>query len=116
LEINPEQILLDAIKQGMAAAVKEKLNGYHSPVASLIEETVKSHRHEIQSLLDDAIKSCVGDAEFREDIKSQTRKGLAKTLVARFGGEIEKQVNALKSDPTTRARIVMAIEEIVTSK
>ena len=67
-------------------------------------------------LLSDAVKSCVGDEAFREEIKSSTRKVLAKTLVARFGGEIEKQVNALKSDPTTRARIVLAIEEIVQSK
>lgn len=38
---------------------------------------------------------------------------LAKTLVQRFGGEIEKQVNVFKSDPTTRARITLAIEDIV---
>jgi hypothetical protein len=37
-------------------------------------------------------------------------------LVQRFGGELEKQVNALKSDPTTRARITIAIEEIVKQK
>jgi hypothetical protein len=41
---------------------------------------------------------------------------LAKVLIQRFGGEMEKQVNVLKSDPTTRARITLAIEEIVKQK
>lgn len=44
------------------------------------------------------------------------RTTLAKTLVQKFGRELEKQVNALKSDPTTRARITIVIEEIVASK
>jgi hypothetical protein len=64
-------------------------------------------------MLEQAVASCVGDPEFVESIRVAVRQSLAKTLVQRFGGELEKQVNALKSDPITRARITLALEEIV---
>lgn len=64
-------------------------------------------------MINDAISACVSDREFREDIRRSARSTLARVLVQRIGGEIEKQVNALKSDPTTRARITMAIDNII---
>jgi hypothetical protein len=61
-------------------------------------------------------QSAMLNDEFREQIATQIRHKLASVLVARFGGELEKQVNVLKSDPTTRARITLAIEEIIKVK
>lgn len=38
---------------------------------------------------------------------------LAKTLVAKMEGSIDKAVTTLRSDPTIRAKMVLAIENIV---
>lgn len=116
MEIDADKMLEHAIREGMTERCKDVFKGYNSPMDKVINRAIEDNRSELVQLLSDAVKSCVGDEAFREEIKSSTRKVLAKTLVARFGGEIEKQVNALKSDPTTRARIVLAIEEIVQSK
>lgn len=108
-----EQMLRDEIRTGIRNGVKSAFDGYNSPLKKLVEDALSASNSEFRDLLNNAIAGCVKDSEFREDIIAATRKTLAKTLVQRFGGEIEKQVNALKSDPVTRARITMAIEEVV---
>lgn len=116
MEIDSEKLMVDAIRDGMRKGVADKLAGYNSPLEKLMTACFETHRIAMSKLLEESIGSCLTDSEFREDIKKATRHNLAKTLIQRFGGEIEKQVNVLKSDPTTRARIVLAIEEIVKSK
>ena len=117
MNIDADQVLENAIKDGLRKAVEKQLGDpYRSPVEPLIKDAIEYHKTELMKLLNSAIKECVADEDFCETIKSDVRKSLSKVLVQRFGGEIQKQVNALKSDPTTRARIVMAIEEIVDSK
>lgn len=109
--------ILNAVRDGIRAGVKDKFAfGYNSPLDKLVSASLEKHHPAFRSLLEDAIASCINDPTFRKEIESATRTVIAKTLVQKFGGEMEKQVNALKSDPTTRARITLAIEEIVKSK
>lgn len=118
MEIDAERVLGDAIRDGLREAVKQRLGNHYGagPVDKLIEGAIAQNSESIRSLLSEAMASCLGDAQFRDEIATAVRGTLAKTLVQRFGGELEKQVNVLKSDPTTRARITVAIEEIVKSK
>ena len=116
MELNADKLLEDAIRDGIRAGVVDKLKGYNSPLEKLMTSVFEQKQADFRRLLEDAISSCLNDEAFRESIKVATRHNLAKTLIQRFGGEIEKQVNVLKSDPTTRARIVLAIEDIVKSK
>ena len=111
-----ETELVNCIRDGIRTGVADKLKGYSSPLDKLINAAIEKHSTDFRKLMDDAIASCLKDAAFRESIAGSVRHTLAKTLVARFGGEMEKQVNALKSDPMTRARITLAIEEIVKQK
>lgn len=113
MEIDSDKLLLGAIKEGIASAVKAKLEGYNSPIEGTIKDCVKRHEAELHSIINEAISACVRDAAFKEDIIASTRQQLARALVQRIGGELESQVNKLKSDPTTRARITMAINAIV---
>lgn len=110
-----EQQVLNAIRDGLRDGVKQKLSCYGSPLDKLIESVIAAHATEFRTLLEASIASCMTDKQFRDNIAEAVRHTLAKTL-ARFGGEMEKQVNVLKSDPTTRARITLAIEEIVKQK
>lgn len=77
---------------------------------------IESKTPELRLILEDAIAKSLNDTAFTDSIKQAVRQSLAKTLVQKFGGELEKQVNALKSDPLTRARIVLALDEIVKTK
>lgn len=112
MQLDSDKLLEQAIKTALVEGMKEKFK-YSDAIGKLLASAVEKHDGTFRSMLEDAIGSCINDMAFREEIAGAVRTSLAKTLVQRFGGEIEKQVNALKSDPTTRARITMAIEEIV---
>lgn len=116
MTIDGDKLLLEAIRDGFRESLKTKLGGYNSPFEKLVGDVITAHSGEFRSLLEGAIASCMRDAVFAEDVRSSVRSILARQLVQKFGGELEKQVNVLKSDPTTRARITLAIEEIVKQK
>ena len=114
--IESDKLLENALRDGLREGIKSKLTGYNGPFDELIKTSLEKHQVSMREMIHEAMQSCIGDAEFRQELKESIRHTLAKTLVQRFGGELEKQVNTLKSDPTTRARITLAIEEIVKSK
>ncbi len=116
MDINMEE-LAKCIKDGLRAAVKDRLgSNYGSPLPKLVDDAVAMHGAEMKALLGDTIKSCLNDDAFRTEIAAALRTSMAKTLVQKFGGELERQVNQLKSDPATRARITVAIDEIIKQK
>lgn len=118
MELNADQMIHDAIRDGLRKGIEERLTrNYSNPFDKVLTDCVDQEARNIRGIVSDAIKECVNDSGFVGELKKQLRTVLAKTLIQRFGGELEKSVNALKSDPTTRARITLAIEEIVnTSK
>jgi len=117
MNIDSDKLLFDAIRDGLRDGIKEKLSkSYNNPLDALLTASIEKHGVLLRQVLDDSLAACLKDANFKEDIASGVRHKLASVLISRFGGELEKQVNVLKSDPTTRARITLAIEAIVKEK
>jgi len=118
MSIEIDNLLANAIRDGIREGIKKKLSDSYgtNAVSQLIDSVLTQYQASIRQMLEASIASCIGDATFREEIAASVRHKLASTLIQRFGGEMEKQVNVLKSDPTTRARITLAIEEIVKTK
>ena len=117
MEIDADKVLLDCIKDGIRDGIKQKMGqSYQNPFDAIIQKAINQHGQAMTDLIGNAIGKLLGNDEFRENIADQCRSLLAKQLVQKFGGELEKQVNSLKSNPATRARITLAIEEIVRAK
>ncbi len=117
MDINADQLLENAIRDGVRDGIKRKFGqSYNNPMEKMIEAAIERHRTAIVSLISDSIAAMLDNTDFREQIKSQVASQLSKQLVQKFGGELEKQVNTLKSDPATRARITLAIDSIVSGK
>ncbi len=116
MAIDTDALLQQAVRDGVRKGVSERLTSYNSPLQKMMEQAFESSMPRLKDLLEGSIASCTSDEAFCEEIRGAVRQNLAKLLIQRFGGEMEKQVNALKSDPTTRARITLAIEEIVKQK
>lgn len=117
MQLDAEKMIEDAVRDGLREALKYKLTrDYNNPLDKIISDTIAQNSDGVRSLLSESLKSCLNDAESRSNIAASVRSTLAKSLVQRFGGELEKQVNVLKSDPATRARITLATEEIVKQK
>lgn len=117
MELNADELLANALRDGIREVVKAKFTqSYQNPLEGVLSSAISQHSEALRLLVSDAIAGLLADDLFRQSVVDQVRSLLAKQLVHRFGGELEKQVNTLKSDPATRARITLAIEAIVKEK
>lgn len=107
--------ILQSVNSAMGKAIESELVGYNKPLSLLTARVIESHQGELFNVIDCEVSQLIGGDDFRSIIKEQLNKNLAKVLIQRMGGELEKQVNTLKQNPQTRARITLAISEIIES-
>ena len=113
--MNLEKDILQSINVAMGKAIESELVGYNKPLSLLTARVIEAHQDDLFKVIDCEVSKLIGGDDFRSVIKEQLNKKLAKTLIDRMGGELEKQVNTLKQNPQTRARITLAINDIIES-
>ena len=110
-----ETQILKSAHDAIGKAIESELVGYGKPLSKVVESVIDSHKGELFMILDKEVSQLIGGDGFRDLIKSELNKNLAKILIQKMGGELEKQVNALKQNPQTRAKITLAISDIIES-
>ena len=108
-----EAQVLNAVRTSIHTAITEELVGYNKPLAKLTEQVVDNHSAEIKETIEGAVSSLLSSSDFREALTKAINEKLAKTLINKIGGEIESKVNDLKRDPVTRAKLTIAIDDVV---
>jgi len=108
-----EKEILEIIKRGLGTALGESLSRYNGPLPKLVDQVLEKHHSELYSLIDGEVVSLISSEEFKRSLKEALNQKLAKTLISRMGGEMESQINKLKADPTTRAKITVAIDRVI---
>jgi len=108
-----EQQILDSAKQAISEAIINELIGYNKPLNKLTERVIEANEDALYSLINEEFSGLLNSDQFRLALKEALNAKLAKTLISRMGGELEKQVNELKANPATRAKITLAISELI---
>ena len=108
-----EKQILAQVQKAMDSAITSELVGYNKPLSKLTERVIEAHSDELFTLVDGEFSSLIGGDGFKDALREALNKKLARTLIHRMGGELEKQVNSLKQNPQTRAKIMLAISQIV---
>lgn len=107
----------DCFKTGMIEAIKRRFEqSYNNPLDKVVDQAIVDHGADVRNLVGEAVARALVSESFKQEFMAAVRTQLAKTLIQKFGGELEKVVNQLKSDPSTRARITVAIDEIIKEK
>lgn len=110
-----EQQIYQQIANGLAEAIRAKLvSSYNNPLDKMIESVVSSRHDKIKGLLEKSIDEALG-GDFGASISEAVRDKVAKVMISKAGGEIEKKLNDLRSDAMTRAKITLALEKAVSS-
>lgn len=110
--MNLEEQVISTVHSAITEAIKTKLGGYGSPLDKLVNESIQRHSSGISALLDEAVSACL-KGDFKEALQDACTRKLAKVLISKSEGEIEKQANELRSSPEFRAKLVVAISETV---
>lgn len=108
-----EKKILAQVDSAIGEAIVKELVGYNKPLSKLVGDVIIDNEETLYSIINDEVVAMLGSDGFKEELKKALRAKLARVLISRVGGELEKQVNELKADPTTRAKITLAIDSVV---
>lgn len=108
-----EKQILAQVEKAMGEAITKELVGYNKPLSKLTERVIEENSGELFGLINEEFAGLLNGDGFKDALREALHQKLAKTLIARMGGALEKQVNELKQNPQTRAKITLAISQIV---
>ena len=108
-----EKEILQVCQQSISSAIQQNLTGYSSPLAKIINGVVAQNEEALTSIVKDAFNSVIMTKDFKKSVVESFHHKVAKTLVGHLDGSIDQAVNALRQDPTIKAKMILAIENIV---
>lgn len=105
----------DELKEIATQAIKEKVAssiGYQD-MRPFIQAAMDERSDDIKTLLAECLDSVLSDESTKDIIREEFRHKVAKNLVSNLEGAVEKSVNAFRQDPTVKAKMILAIEQII---
>jgi len=114
--INKKDILKIVIDSVGDYAKKHLTEDYSSPLKPIVNEVVKENEELLKDIFREAIQSIEKDKETKQLIQKEFKHTVARQLVHKLTGGIEQCINSFKQDPTIKARMITAIEKIISEK
>jgi hypothetical protein len=108
-----EKEILDKVKDSIAEAISSSLVGYNSPLSILSKKVIDDNFDDIYGIMNKAFKSVIRTEEFEKTILQEFEHKVAKMLVGQMSGHVEKAVNNIRQDPRLKAKMILAIENII---
>ena len=108
-----DEMMIGKIGDAVEKAIMECMTGYKSPIPALIASSLEPHSAKNKQITDEAISDLVYAPLFKKELVTAIRSKLAKLLISKMEGAIEKQVQKLRADPATRAKITVAIDSVI---
>lgn len=110
-----EEQIIETVTAGLGEAIKARVgSGYGTnPLNELVDSVVASRAEPLRKLIEECVDGAlVGN--LRASIQEAVTHKLARVLTSKMEGEIEKRVNDLRSNPETRAKIILLVQKAIT--
>ena len=78
-----------------------------------IRSALSDHKEKLHELAGESVSELINSDEFKDTMKLEMKRKLAKVLISQYGGELEKTVGKLKANPTSRAKMTLAIDNVM---
>ena len=111
-----EKLVLSNLNVAINECVKAKLIGYGSPLEKMTDEVVQSYTPQLRDIVHEALGQTINHEDFKDAVRTAFDHKLARVMVDHLASSIDKAVNAIKSDPTLKARMILAVEQIINEK
>ena len=94
-----KKTILGIAVEAIQAKIALQFEGYNSPLGPIINEVVQEHRDELKAIVDQCLTSTIGDKEFKTVIRHEFKHKVAKSLVGKLEGAVEKAAEAFRREP-----------------
>lgn len=108
----------DEMKNIIATAIREKVSSAinYGEMHKLVDDVLSERKPEFDALLNDMLDSFFKDADVKAALLDEFKHKVAKTMVGKLDGAVEKSIAKYRQDPATNARMILAIEKIITDQ
>ncbi len=113
MNIDINSTLLSQCEKTIDKSIMDALSSYSSPLRKAIDDAVNQNREALNELASNAVAELVNSDEFKQSMKTEMKRKLAKVLISQYGGEIQKTVGELKANPASRAKMTLAIDSVM---
>lgn len=105
------------IKEVVIAGLREKIATRYTyeAVDRIVQEVMEeeSSRDNLKRFIRECLSFVKGDKAFEKMVKEEFQHKVAKSMVGKLEGTVEKAVDAIRQDQTLRAEMILAIEKII---
>lgn len=108
-----EQQILQSAQSAIAESIKNTLTGYQSPMTKLVIDVVNSHSSELKQIINDSFESVIRTDDFKQSIVSAFSHKIARTIISNNDGLFDKVANELKQDSIFKAKMALAVSNVV---
>lgn len=108
-----EQTVIKVAKAAIYDSISKELIGYNKPLSNFVNAVMLEHETAFKTIINCEISNLLNADDFKIAIKTALHDKLARILISKMGGELEKKINELKQDPTTRAKITLALNKMI---
>ena len=112
-ELNLEEEILNATKTILINGIKT-LDGYSNPTKPIVNSVIKEYEPSISLLFKEAIEKTIRSDNFKEELQKLISQRIIRELVSQSESSIARIVQKMKQDETFRARLTLAVDNIVT--
>ena len=112
ISLNEEEIkkvILDNLKEKVATRYTYQI------VDDIVKEVMSEEKS--RTNLEKFVRECLsflgGDKHFEKMVKEEFQHKVAKSMVGKLEGTVEKAIDAIRQNQTLRAEMILAIEKII---
>lgn len=113
LPITLEMDILSTTQSAIHESIKNVLTNYNSPLNKLVASVIDSHSGELRSIINESFVKVIQTEDFKESIISAFSHKVARTIISNNTGLFDKVSNELKQDATFKAKLALAVSNVV---
>jgi hypothetical protein len=104
-----QEIVLSGLKEKIATRYTYEI------VDNMVRDVMNEEKSQekLKKFVRETLSFLTNDKQFEKAVKEEFQHKVAKSMVGKLEGTVEKAVDILRQDPTLRAEMVLAIEKII---
>lgn len=108
-----ETQISEAACKAAREAIAKSLDSYNGPLQKMAGQVVEENREVLLAILRQSFTDTIATDEFRSAVREAFVHKLARFLVAKVEGSVEKAANQMLADPEAKARMVLAVKSVI---
>ena len=109
-----KEAITDLLEDNLTNAFVECLkDSWRSGIDDIVKNVISENKEAIADKYNRILKKALNGVGFEKAITTEFQHKVAKNMVAKLEGQVEQAVNVIRQDQTLRAKMIVAIENII---